>query len=580
MQSGSCDYFSDNDPTCPVFTGGQSLTVESWISFFGGDAGTTALVGCYGIGEEGPEANIRRKILEERRKFILDTLQAFLVAFPHLTDTCVSIVRCPARVNLRGMHIDSHGGGCNSLAIPKDTLVVFSREDSPFKFCIKNVISENTDFTCDLDPDKPCDLQTSGWCKYLSGALSLMQDNYGSLNGFSALVNCDIPMGAGLSSSHALVMCIIQACLMTNEHISMTGIELIEGARSAEFRAGAVTGLADQGTMKYARLNSILHTTFYQEDYSVIRPLYAPFPNDYAIVIVDSLAKRDLSGKEAANYALPRFAYSIGLGLIKEIMKQLNYEPDFIKQTDRLSYISEEKFETHGGTAAIYELLLQIPEHVTEEELLEKYPHLKDVVEKANEKYLSKLPSDKRPDSLQLRGPLLFGISECARAKKFFETLKRAEEKKGDEEQYLNELSELGTLMNIGHTGDSITKEKNSGEISDEYLSSLIKAVSSDGSNFEAKLEHQPGSFRASTKELDKIQDILQPVSLGASLTGAGMGGVVVGIVEIKRIEEVKELLHKEYYQLPNHNFDSNLADSLIEQHFHVTFPVNGLCAF
>jgi hypothetical protein len=32
-------------------------------------------------------------------------------------------------------------------------------------------------------------------------------------------------------------------------------------------------------------------------------------------VVVDSLKARNLSGKEAANYAVPRFAYSVALGL-------------------------------------------------------------------------------------------------------------------------------------------------------------------------------------------------------------------------------------------------------------------------
>jgi hypothetical protein len=34
-------------------------------------------------------------------------------------------------------------------------------------------------------------------------------------------------------------------------------------------------------------------------------------------VVVDSLKARDLSGKAAANYAVPRFAYSVALGLFK-----------------------------------------------------------------------------------------------------------------------------------------------------------------------------------------------------------------------------------------------------------------------
>jgi galactokinase len=56
------------------------------------------------------------------------------IGIPSLTPTsdtpltkspAIGTVRCPARVNLRGMHIDSHGGGCNALAIPLETLLLF-----------------------------------------------------------------------------------------------------------------------------------------------------------------------------------------------------------------------------------------------------------------------------------------------------------------------------------------------------------------------------------------------------------------------------------------------------------------------
>lgn len=45
------------------------------------------------------------------------------------------------------------------------------------------------------------------------------------------------------------------------------------------------------------------------------------------------------------------------------------------------------------------------------------------VVKVAEQTYLSKLPPEKQPTSLTIRGPLLFGISECERARLFFKLL-------------------------------------------------------------------------------------------------------------------------------------------------------------
>lgn len=114
-------------------------------------------------------------------------------------------------------------------------------------------------------------------------------------------------------------------------------------------------------------------------------------------VAVDSLKQRELGGKEAASYAVPRFAYSIGLGLLKgaqeplpqdtllltantEIMLKAGYPHTFVEKVDRLSRISGEYFADFGGAVAVYKLLKEIPERVTITHLIETYPALEKVL--------------------------------------------------------------------------------------------------------------------------------------------------------------------------------------------------------
>ncbi|KAL6064711.1 hypothetical protein QOT17_010757 [Balamuthia mandrillaris] len=553
------------------------LTPVEWLQrFSSGEEALFQLLGSlYGApaktGEgaaQTEEDRLRAALLQERVERYSNTLEAFVEAFPYLKGSPVMIVRCPARVNLRGMHIDSHGGSCNALAVSKETMVIVCPTAASGDAAARHVFTfKNTDPffpPLHLDLSTPSTEPEAGWGKYVEGTLLALKERTGvTPNGFTALVSSDIPKGAGISSSHSLVLSIAHSCLLVNKDtLRLSPVALIELARLAEGKAGAVTGLGDQGAMKYARCGAIVHASFFQEDHQAIKP-----------VVVDSRVRRNLSGKEAANYAVPRFAYSIGLGLLKEIMQESGYSAEFTENVDRLSRFSQQMFSKHGGSAAIYKLLQQIPEQITLMELKERYPSLVSVIARAEQNYLIKLPESARPATLQLRGALLFGIAECARARRFFELWREAmaQHDAGHNESFLGLLSKAGKLMNIGHAGDSLQQDA---AITDEYLDCLIKHLEEDANDEEAQLEYQPGAFRASTPELDEIQRILQQSGcIGASLTGAGLGGVVVGVAPCSAVEEIKQSVHQLYFA------KSGKAEPQEEPYFHVSFPVAGLAA-
>ncbi len=173
-------------------------------------------------------------------------------------------------------------------------------------------------------------------------------------------------------------------------------------------------------------------------------------------------------------------------------MRQVGYSDPFVDRIDRLSRVCDDEFAEYGGSVAIYKLLKQIPARVTVSQLIKNYPSLKEVAQRAEEAYLSRLPPEKRPQNLELRGPLLWGVAECERARKFFGLLCKAQQTE-DESQKEQFLKQMGLLMTLGHYGDSVAYSEQH-PISDEYLDDLIDRLQRDPDDPSAQLERQPGN--------------------------------------------------------------------------------------
>ena len=113
----------------------------------------------------------------------------------------------PGRVNLIGEHVDYNGGLCLPMALPQNTFVAATRRDDD------HVVAYSAQ-----RPDEPVDIAVGevaagrpvGWGGYVAGAVAMLHESARSeglgQNGFglTALVDSDVPVGAGLSSSAAL----------------------------------------------------------------------------------------------------------------------------------------------------------------------------------------------------------------------------------------------------------------------------------------------------------------------------------------------------------------------------------------
>ena len=116
------------------------------------------------------------------------------------------IVRAPGRVNLIGEHTDYNDGFVLPLAIDRAVWIALRPRND------RRVLVHSVDFQqageFSLDDLRP---QQAGWIEYLKGTAWALQDAGLRLTGWEGVLQGDVPLGAGLSSSAALEMATARA---------------------------------------------------------------------------------------------------------------------------------------------------------------------------------------------------------------------------------------------------------------------------------------------------------------------------------------------------------------------------------
>ena len=164
--------------------------------------------------------------------------------------------RAPGRVNLIGEHTDYNNGFVLPFAIDRSALVAV-RLHRPGQDPEKDTdvvrlastyaqkgrgLSRSEFSTGGLEPGS-----TSGWTSYPAGVVYALQQRAGvSVPGFDLLLDSTVPVGAGLSSSHAVEVAVIVAL---NDLLGL-GLDRPAMARLTQYAeneyVGAPTGIMDQ----------------------------------------------------------------------------------------------------------------------------------------------------------------------------------------------------------------------------------------------------------------------------------------------------------------------------------------------
>ncbi|MFC5264497.1 galactokinase [Kribbella qitaiheensis] len=150
--------------------------------------------------------------------------------------------RAPGRVNLIGEHTDYNDGLVLPIALPNQIQVTASARTDGVIAVASSGQSGVIEFPlADLSPGSVKD-----WAAYPAGAAWVLREAGYDIGGANLLVDSDLPSGAGLSSSAAL-LCATAVALLGLHDIKVDPAEVARLAQRAENQyVGAPVGLMDQ----------------------------------------------------------------------------------------------------------------------------------------------------------------------------------------------------------------------------------------------------------------------------------------------------------------------------------------------
>lgn len=444
-------------------------------------------------------------------------------------DAPVRIFRSPGRINLRGMHVDTHGGFLNLMTHQREMILAASPslddtccfanidqkfDDARFRIgALTQHLSFSSpwmEFITHPEVSGPVHAAQGRWDNYLKGAvLRAAREIPGApVRGLRGVVGSDLPRGAALSSSHALCVVTLLGMLGYNGRV-LSRDALILAVRDAEWFTGARTGTSDQSAEILGGRNELVNVALLAEDFDSSHARRLVLPDCLEVLVINSLTRRNLSGPQLAAYTRNRFAYSMAMDIVRQELRGMGWGNETAAEMDRLSRLTPENL---GGLTTLYSLLEGIPEELPLEEMRRRYD-LPDF-DVAYERYFGNVPEPERPSSIGLRGPLTFGIAESERARRFLPAL--------EEGKY----AEAGRLMSVGHDGDRLL-DASRRSFERRVTGSMLRRLAAS----QTPIAWVGGDYGASSPVLDGIVDMaLSAGALGASLTGAGLAGAVLAL--------------------------------------------------
>ncbi len=292
----------------------------------------------------------------------------------------IAFVKSPGRINLIGEHTDFNEGFVLPAAIDKAVYVAMSkRTDGEIHIKAETLNSHHHTNTKDLS------VGDNEWSGYLLGVVQQLQKAGHTISGFNAVVDGDVPVGAGMSSS-AAVECATLFALNEIFSLNLDKITMVKMAQKAENEfVGVKCGIMDMFASVFGKKGHVIKL-----DCRNLRYDYYPLNlNDCKIVLFDTQVKHSLMGGE---YNLRRQQCEEGVTALKTIYPEIknlrDVSLDMVEMTlvnlvppviyNRCKYIVEENmrlqtgcellirndlagfgkkmFETHEGLTSLYEV--------------------------------------------------------------------------------------------------------------------------------------------------------------------------------------------------------------------------------
>src|SRR5205809_122305 len=219
-----------------------------------------------------------------------DLAAAFAHAFgaPPSSAGPVHVVRAPGRVNLIGEHIDYCGLPVFPMALRQSVRIAFQpRSERETRLVNRDSRFAPSAFVMSESiPPAPA----GDWGNYARAAAQALAQRFPNLRGVDALVESDLPIAAGLSSSSALVVAMALALLHANG-ITVASLELMELLGRGERYVGTAGGGMDQAIILGARAGCASRIDFHP-----LRLTPTAVPGDWQFLVAWSLVHAEKSG--------------------------------------------------------------------------------------------------------------------------------------------------------------------------------------------------------------------------------------------------------------------------------------------
>jgi galactokinase len=276
--------------------------------------------------------------------------------FRQLYESEPLVVRAPGRINLIGEHLDYNGGLVLPAAISFYTTVAVGHRPDNRISLFSMQLGEQVEFSfADIRPRR------GEWFNYVLGVVNQLQQRGQEMSGFNMVIDGNVPIGAGLSSSASLASAALLA-LQENFGWDIPRLELALMAQAAEHQyAGVTCGIMD-----------IYASFFGLEDHALLlncRLLeHTPTPlslGAYRIVCYNTNVKHNLSGSA---YNQRREECAQGLEWIQEYYPEVPQlaaasieqvtqciQPRDFYVYQRCRYVVEEQARVHAACTALKE---------------------------------------------------------------------------------------------------------------------------------------------------------------------------------------------------------------------------------
>ena len=216
------------------------------------------------------------------------------------------LIRSPGRVNIIGEHTDYNEGFVLPAAIDKAIYIAIGKRDDDIIHLYAQDYEQSHDVT--LTTVAPSDKH---WPNYILGIVDQLQKRGYNPGGFNLVIDGDVPLGAGLSSS-AAVECATVFALNELFKIGIEKIEMVKMAQLAEQTfAKVMVGIMDQFASMFGKQGHVIKLDCRSLEYE-----YVPLDlKGIKILLLNTNVKHSLASSE---YNTRRQQCEQGVAWVKE----------------------------------------------------------------------------------------------------------------------------------------------------------------------------------------------------------------------------------------------------------------------